>query len=236
MKSKLLLSLLALTAMTIAAHAAVTPTSTLVTGDSSVLTLGTEETSLSVVAFQLGSPITLTNGVVFSNGNSGPLPFVSTQNGITTTLSGVAGNTGALSQTAFSDPNLDGVLEASILTSGSFSLSTTGLTVGHTYDLQIFTALPGGTAGTETVTDGLSSGSLAFGGANSGSYSTVDTFTALTGGSESVTIGSSTTGTEYVAAYELRDITDIPEPSTYAMIGLGLLSLFALGKFRKLTA
>jgi hypothetical protein len=39
-----------------------------------------------------------------------------------------------------------------------------------------------------------------------------------------------------LVTYAVSGTLEVPEPSTYAMIGLGLVSLFVFGKFRKLTA
>jgi hypothetical protein len=67
-----------------------------------------------------------------------------------------------------------------------------------------------------------------------GAYFFTDTFTATSSQEYLLSPGGqSTNNTVLIAAVQIREI---PEPSTYALIGLGLLAFVVIGRFRKLEA
>ena len=116
------------------------------------------------------------------------------------------------------------VLQDLVYTGGATSFSLTGLTPGHTYDLQLFSGSTGPT-GTQTLNDGASIGYLDYNMGPSSNSFVIDQFVATTGGTE--TIGYAAGTYDIINAVNVRDLGIIvPEPSTYALM-LGGLAVLA---------
>jgi hypothetical protein len=254
MKSKftILFSLFALAAMNMAAQAAATVsgTSVTVTGDSDVLNLG-QGTVFAESIGQLwnggaywnpNAPASVTaNGVAFIDPyqvNPPNSPWV--QNGVTLSISqfsdldsnGEVGSvTGNIKSLLFGDvmvsDNSEGGNNGQYAPPGDNSISLSGLTAGQAYTLQIF-AGQNFENGNELVTDGTSSGILSY---NSSDASILDAFTP-TGTTETIDLTPLAAPGSYfmpgtdISAVNLQ-LGDVPEPSTYAMLALGLVGLIA---------
>jgi hypothetical protein len=199
--------------------------STVVTSDTQVLDWG-----LPVMAFDANDSSNLTDTIVdnidFSGaafGSDLTLPnFARPEPGSATALAGNLGDILSMALTA-----RGGI--------GNFAIS--GLTQNQTYELQIFAGSADG-AESETVTDGTSSGDLAFGGDASGVGSIIDTFVAV-GSTESFVITFDDGGKGYLDALDLREssVTDSgplsdpsPEPPTLAMLLAGSVLALVLAK------
>lgn len=142
------------------------------------------------------------------------------------------GGNGTFATPATSDANYNTLLNAGAFgnTSGSYTLSWNGMTVGNTYLVQLWVNDGRNStvnARTETVTGGLNTSlSLAYGSGDSGpGQYVVGTFVAENS-SETLTL---TPGPAIPSAQfnllQVRDITPVPEPSVVALCltGLGLL-------------
>ncbi len=108
---------------------------------------------------------------------------------------------------------------------GTITISSSALTLGHIYDIQIFNYSGDGQNESTTFTSGSSSVTLFDdNGSNVGQFVT-GTFTA-TGSSETIGFGQPTGAyTPVVGAISLSDITSVPEPSTSALLLGGMLLL-----------
>ena len=116
---------------------------------------------------------------------------------------------------------------ASLSGKGAGTLNLNGLTSGQTYQLQLFAGWVGDSS-SETITQGASSGDLAFGGGGSGAYSIIDTFVAGSG-SEDVYFASDDGGMTALTGLNLREeITVVPEPSAGMLLGMGVLLMLGL--------
>ena len=108
------------------------------------------------------------------------------------------------------------------------TLSFANLTDGDTYSLQIFSSSTQNPAtNTETLTDGSTSGDLAWGPATSASGGDfiIETFTADSSGTESIQFSvkaNTDSAYEGLSALNLRDVTTVPEPSSMALVSMGL--------------
>jgi hypothetical protein len=115
---------------------------------------------------------------------------------------------------------------------GTGGIQIDGLTSGDTYQLQLFTA-GADTAGSETVTDGLVSGDLYFGGDGVGAYSIIDTFVAGNT-TEYVTITPDSGSTVTISAINLQQqqvqVEDAPEPATLPLCLGGGLAVLAISR------
>jgi hypothetical protein len=197
--------------------------STAVTADTNVNATGTTALAVSVDAVfvglgaQSGNTSDTVNGVVFSGNPPG--------DGYTLTgFFNDADQSGVAQQSGMSASFADALSDALINTdSGSATLN--GLTIGHTYEAQIFAGETDG-SGTEAISDGTNSAILSYGTSvtPSGDEYLTDTFKA-TATSEDFTFTSS--GNVLVNAFNLRDegVLASPEPSTYAMMLAGLAVL-----------
>lgn len=215
-----------------------------VIGDSSVFVQGTE-----VWGGDVTTNTTLANGVTFNhvfNSNWYPsgvnqgYPNVPPGPAVQGVMDGAAwgDQTGNL---GFSDNQLNITLSNN--DAGGYQFLYIGnLTPGHVYVLQTFDALTNGgninNAGTfnavqtETFSNsffgpviGSSTLNYGQGGGGSGAFSTTDTFVAGAGGTAFLLLNPSTNGVDLLAAADVRDISAVPEPSTYAMILAGLAVL-----------
>jgi hypothetical protein len=246
-----IVSLALITATSVRAQAVLSADTPFVSEDQ-VLTLGTEVFG----GNENGVSATLANGVDFQS-------HLNNATFVGTTLSGVTVDTdgsyygGHANVTAFSDNTLNSMLNGDSV--GAYSqVFVDGLTAGNTYVIQVFASMTQGDDiaggfnnpnsvyyGTEDWVDETQGGSttLSYGQpydavtqtySGTGVYFFTDTFVA-TGSQEYLLSpqGDSTNGQALIAAVEVREL---PEPSVYGMIGMGLLALVAIGRFRKQAA
>jgi len=208
-------------------------TTGIVTGDSSVETVGTV-----VEAYNFGGATKTINGVTFIGTNNINGTFTGyTMNGpgIDTTGGGIVPTVGG-----GVDSNLSASLqnlEASGVhnSAGNLTFSVTGLTIGQSYSLQLFInanasdarsqAFKDGAVTSPTVTaGGNKAGNPSFnGGNNTGNNPPfiIDTFTAS---STSETLAAQFGGGAG-AQFSGFVLELVPEPSTWAMLGLGVAAL-----------
>lgn len=235
--------------------AAVLSLDTPLTTEDQVLTLGTQVFggNENFVSY------TLDNGVDFQTQLRNATSEGTTLSGITVDTDG-SGYGAHANVTAFGDNKLNAVMSGDAL--GSYAqIFVNGLTAGRTYVIQVFASMTQGAdigggnnnpssvysatepwvdhtnGGTTTLSWGQTYDPITQTYSGTGVYYFTDTFVA---GGSSVFLespqGQSTSGQAMVAALQIRDITDVPEPSTYAMIGLGLAALLAIGRRRGLAA
>ena len=199
-----------------------------ISGDTNVSTDGTL-----VGAFNMNGPDVTVNGVTFA---SFTFPFMATTatNGAFTftespghmlAASGLGSTSAPFSNLSSSYQTL---LSTAVTTddNNTLTLTISGLTVGHQYEFEFF--LNGSnSAGTDNFRTTASAPNLvslddnttnAIGGTgqyvigtfNCGSVNEIITFT-----------GTDSTQAPTINAFELRDITAVPEPTTFALLGLG---------------
>ena len=167
------------------------------------------------------------NGVTFAAYGSGLL----TGSGFTT--SGFDSRYGSYANPNTTDPNYNYILQ----TSGYYS-SSGGMTPGDTYQLEIWVndGRNNVTAErSETITGGANtSAALLYGtgpnGTGPGQF-ILGTFVADGTGDESLTLtgfgGADIGPSTQLSIMQLRDITPVPEPSTFALLGGGLCMMLA---------
>jgi hypothetical protein len=253
---------LALLAATSVHAQAVLSADTYFTSESQVLTIGTEvwggATTFNGQNTIASGSRTLADGVsfdsIFNNAN-----FVSTDlgSGITVKTDG-SYYCGHSNVSGFSDPKLNSILEGDAV--GNYGqIFVDGLVAGQTYVIQVFANMTQGAdigggsnnstsvySGSEVVTDETQGGSttLSYGQtydpinetySGTGVYSITDTFVAQAGGQEFLFLGQPPQTSAPVLVGEIQ-VRQLPEPSVYGLLGLGLLALVAIGRFRKLTA
>jgi hypothetical protein len=212
------------------AHAQVFGPSTSATQDSNVYA-GAGGTALAWdFSDQDYSTTTVVHGVTFSGiQNQGGVDFSYALPGAGHDVNGIATPDTAFAA-AGGSANYAYILQDLKYTTNTSSLTFTGLTVGDSYELQIFAG--GGATYPETFTDtkNSASGTLYYGdGYNTTRSAFIDeTFTATTGGTETLDISGP--GYFIVSAVNLQVI---PEPSTYALM-LGGLALVGFCVRRKL--
>jgi hypothetical protein len=116
---------------------------------------------------------------------------------------------------------------------GTISISAAALTAGDTYDIQIFNYSGDSANESTTFTSGGSSVTLFDdNGSHVGQFVT-GTFTA-TGSSETISFGQPTGSyTPVVGAINLVEVTAVPEPSTFALLGAMLLLVPGLRMLRQ---
>jgi hypothetical protein len=245
---KTLITLTAATVLTMLASnvqaAPLFSASTELTSEYQILTQGTQVWG--GAATYNGGSRTLANGVdfdaIYNNAN-----FVGTDLPGGVTLKTDGAYYGAHSNVSgFSDPVLNSVLEGDAL--GSYGqIFVDGLTAGHVYQLQLIVNMThtgdigGGFnnpssvySGSELVQDITQGGSttldwgqtynpvtMTYSG--TGANYVTETFVAPTGGQEYLLLSGA--GSVLDGNIEVRDITAVPEPSTYAMMLAGLAVL-----------
>jgi len=206
--------------------------STYVTTDTDVLDLGSSTTALAFDLYdQLNSSTTTVNNVTFSGDETG-------SGGVTLSITGYGNNGGIDDNNGVTKLATMSQGYANILTQLSYganpgTLTFGNLTAGDTYELQVFAGSQGA-FGTETYTDPTTipgptppspSGGLNYGyGASRASYVT-ETFTAPLSGTETIDVTSG--NFTIFEAVNLQDMTEAPEPSTFALVlgGAGALLL-----------
>lgn len=226
----------AFAATSLSSLAQVLTPSTYLTDDSQILTTGTEVWGGRTVG---GGPITLSNGVSLSTVFAGgPTYAASTIPGSTVSVRTDGAYRGDYTgEGGFSDSALNTALLYDFTGSyGQFYVA--GLTPGNTYVIQLFATMtssgdlgfagaPTDYMGTETVKDNTPGGTgastvlnwgQAVAGTGTGTYFITDTFTANATGQEFLDVNIVTGPQTQMAAAQIRDITAVPEPSTYAMM------------------
>jgi len=174
------------------------------------------------------------NGVTFNAYGSGPL---NSGNGFT--ASGLNDRYGGFANPNTADSNYNYLLQTAEYSYGStFSLSWSGMTPGDAYQLE-FWVNDGRNNVTaersETITGGANtSASLVYGtgpnGTGPGQF-ILGTFVADSTGDETLTVtgsgGADIGASAQINLLQLRDITPVPEPSTFALLGGGLCVMLA---------
>jgi hypothetical protein len=174
------------------------------------------------------------NGVTFAAYGSGLL------SGSGFTTSGFDSRYGSYANPNTADSNYNYILQTSGYnsSSGPNTLSWTGMTPGDMYQLQIWVN-DGRNSTTaersETITGGANtSAALAYGtgpnGTGPGQY-ILGSFVADSTGDESLTLtgygGADIGPSTQLTIMQIRDITPVPEPSTFALLGGGLCVMLA---------
>lgn len=171
------------------------------------------------------------NGVTFNAYGSGPF-------GSLVNISGNDGHYTGFGNAGTADNNYNTILQAALYSDGSLMTFTWGgMTAGNTYLLE-FWVNDGRNSVTaersETLTGGANtSAALTFGsGANGtgpGQY-VIGSFVADSSGTELLTVnafgGADIGASAQINLIQLRDITPVPEPSTFAMLTLGAGVMF----------
>jgi hypothetical protein len=173
-------------------------------------------TSGTLFAANTTGPTTTLNGVTFTSGFAAPF-----------TLTGVGTITNVYSSPTLSDSNYNTLVGTGAYSASStpFTIDISGLTVGHSYAVQLFepfwnsnwaTAFTGGSS-----TSGLVnlSGPDQGAGASSVPQYVIGTFTA--GAATQQIALSSPTSYVLLAAGQVRDEGAVPEPTTWIMMILG---------------
>ena len=172
------------------------------------------------------------NGVTFAAYGSGPFgSWIST--------SGTDNRYGSFANPNTSDANYNYVLQTAIYSNGEpMALTWGGMNPGDTYQLEFWVndGRNSTTAErTETLTGGANtSAALAYGtgpnGTGPGQF-ILGTFTADSTGDETLTInpygGADIGASAQINLLQLRDITPVPEPSTFALLAGGLCVMLA---------
>jgi hypothetical protein len=229
-----------------------------VTGDESVLTTGTE-----VFGGTQNGAFTLNNGVTFGSSLQNAVSVASTIPGSTVKVDSDGASFGdQTGNLGFTDSNLNNALAFNSATGGQLFFYITGLTPGDRYLTQYFAALTTAATGgningngsfnaVETVSheEGFFTGveattTLPYGRTadpanpgmylDSGAFTGTDTFTANAAGTAFIQFSNSTNGIDLDAAVQIRDLTTVPEPSTYALMFGAIGMLVLASRFRKL--
>lgn len=218
----------------------VTAGNTNVTGDSSVINSGTLVTAIGFS--DSDTTVETVNGVSFQNsGTASSLTY----SGTGWSLGQVAGRDDIFLPTNGQgySTNLSNLLRdgANLYTGSaantpvSFTLNLSGLTVGNVYAFQALVLdgrtgiTTGGYGTTLTVSSGSSAPSFNLNSETGIANSLIGTFTADQGGQVFTFSADGPYALPTVNAFQLRDITAVPEPSTYMM--LSLLTLFFVSHF-----
>ena len=202
-----------------------------ISGDSDVSTTGTL-----VGAFNMNGPDVTVNGVTFA---SFTFPFMATTatNGAFTftespghmlAASGLGSTSAPFSNLSSSYQTL---LSTAVTTddNNTLTLTISGLTVGNQYEFEFFlngsnsagtdnfrttASAPNPVSLDDNTTNAIGgTGQYVIGTFNCGSANEIITFT-----------GTDSTQAPTINAFELRDIPAVPEPTTFALLGLGALS------------
>jgi hypothetical protein len=109
------------------------------------------------------------------------------------------------------------------------TVTINGLTLGNLYQLQVFNV---GTF--DTTVNGANSQNIV-GAYTIGDFAATSMSQTFTYSNHSTALGGNS-GIGGVGSIELRDVTSVPEPSTYALMGLGLAAALLVTRSRKLTS
>ena len=220
MTTRILTSALAALAASSVANAATITwgTATNVTADTDVSTLGTL-----VQAFNMGLSTSETiNGVNFV--------------GNTTGIGSMSNPYAAYGAPAGLSANYSTALGSGVYQTGGgvlFSGSLTGLTVGDTYQFEVWFNDQRNASVSMQFDSGASTPTVTLNGGSSGSpqYST-GVFTA-NAANQTFRIQPAAIEGATLNMYELRDITAVPEPSTYGLLGAGTLAALSFARRRR---
>jgi len=202
-----------------------------ITGDSDIVTMGTYIDAVKTAGTASGD-YTTGNGVVF---------HTHTASGAFSdghiALSGVGPNTnsgiGTASTTdAAYNAALTGILyfySGDVNNPPTGTATFSGLTSGHDYRIQVWNTSGASGWGNTTYTGSTPLDSISF-----ADDFAIGTFTA-TGSTAAFTI-SGNGGFPMISAISLYAVPSVPEPSAYALIGLGLLALIGFRRLRQLKA
>lgn len=220
--SVLYASIAGLMAVTASAADITWQTPTTISGASDVSTLGIYFGSWTPYAYN--SP-EIVNGVTLGS----DLP------GATQTFDN-AGGTGTYASPGTADANYNDLLTSALFgnAAGPYTVSWNGMTSGNTYQLEFWVndARNIGGLRTETVTGGANtSANLSYGsnsdGTGPGQY-IIGTFVADVTGSQTISIlASGYAPSPQMNMILVRDITPVPEPTTFALVGLGACAMFS---------
>jgi hypothetical protein len=202
-----------------------------ISGDTDIVTLGTYIDAVKTAGTAAGD-YTTGNGVVFhTHATSGAFSdgtiAVSGDGPNTNSGIGTASTTDAAYNAA-----LTGILYFYTGDSNNPPVGTatfSGLTLGHNYRIQVWNTSGASGWGNTTYTGSTPSDSISF--ANDFA---IGTFTA-TGSTASFSI-SGNGGFPMISAISLYSVPLVPEPSTYVLIGLGLLALVGFRRLRQRNA
>jgi hypothetical protein len=155
--------------------------------------------------------------------DSGSLAFMNT--GFALDLNNPPNTDFFISTGTVGDADFDTMMSGSAVDGVGQTLLLSGLTIGNSYQVQLFASddRPVTGARTQRYGDGLGNFSDTFA-QNTSSY-VIGTFTADASGTQSILIeGVSNPGRQLLSGYVLR-ATAVPEPSSAALLGLGALTL-----------
>jgi hypothetical protein len=109
---------------------------------------------------------------------------------------------------------------------GDWSITLTGLTVGNTYEIELWANDGRGNDRIQTFTGGANTSATLFVGPSSGGPGQFILGTFVADGTGSETISSSSPTGPILNLAQIRDITPVPEPATFALVGLGACAMF----------
>lgn len=163
------------------------------------------------------------NGVTFN-------PITSGTDGLGIAITTPNGTTGSapFGSPSTSYNNLVSVIGFGFFNNGTVTL--TGLTAGHTYQVQAWTYFGGGSGFGTTIYD--SSPSLD---SNTGQF-VVGTLTLASGNSATFNYNTGSGNYAMIDAVSIRDVTSAPEPSEALLMGVGLLGLVVLARRKRVAS
>lgn len=161
------------------------------------------------------------NGVTFAAYGSG---FMDTGNGFST--SGFQDRYNGFGNASTADSDYNYLLTVAEYTyGGDYSFTLNGLTVGATYEIELWANDGRGNDRAQTFTGGANTSDTLFVGPSSGGPGQFILGTFVADGTGSETISASSPTGPILNLAQIRDITPVPEPSTMAMVagGFGML-------------
>lgn len=235
MKNSLLL-LIALASSSALANAQMFSTGSLALDGSNVENVGSVFEAIDITNGQNYPTLTL-NGVTFTQvvGTNGGTTFSNVTSGAGFSVNDLGTDGGRAGGVAASDPvyNLvtDGFYNNSQTTQASQTLTITGLTLGQQYSAQLFFDTGNGDDRAASVTDGTMTSEVVESNNNKtpmdGPKFITEVFTASGTGSESLVINEPA-GFGEPLQFSGFVVETVPEPSTYAMMGIGFVALLGV--------
>ena len=203
-------------------------TSAISSASAAVITFGTADLTTTATDISTNGTSVQATNLVSDNSLAGGTTIV---NGVTFQNTNLFGNGYAPLNPGITIGDAADGLYSSFGYGGATTQTLTGLTIGQQYELQIFMGDNRGCCNGRSLTVGDADGdtsndvTFAYGSGNGANgASIIGTFTAdATTQNFFVTI--STASSAELSAFQLRDITPVPEPSSTALIGLGGLAL-----------